>query len=181
MTICRGSNFDAEDFDDYNVLQRDLKVDGGLRPVTEEQVLAVRRKAAKAMQAIFAALNFPPVTDEEVEQNVLADGSKDVTAQRDVNEDLKAAKRILDGEVSGVDIVRALADAGFTGRCRGRPQHAQAACFGDICTRRPSGQGLQRFFSINARTPIKAPAPATACRGRWKRLKISAGIQLARH
>lgn len=29
-----GSNFDAEDFDDYNILQRDLKVDGGLRPVT---------------------------------------------------------------------------------------------------------------------------------------------------
>jgi Propanediol dehydratase, large subunit len=62
-----GSNLYAEDFDDYNVLQRDLKVDGGLRPVTEVQVLAVRRKAAKAMQAIFAALNFPPVTDEEVE------------------------------------------------------------------------------------------------------------------
>jgi len=26
-----GSNFDAEDFDDYNVLQRDMQVDGGLR------------------------------------------------------------------------------------------------------------------------------------------------------
>ncbi len=30
-----GSNFDAEDFDDYNVMQRDMQVDGGLRPVTE--------------------------------------------------------------------------------------------------------------------------------------------------
>ena len=87
-----GSNFDAEDFDDYHILQRDLKVDGGLRPVTEEAVHAVRLRAAKAMQAVFDRLGFPPVSDEEVEQNVLANGSKDVTALRDVNEDLKAAK-----------------------------------------------------------------------------------------
>ncbi len=40
-----GSNFDAEDFDDYNVLQRDMQVDGGLRPVTEEEVIRVRREA----------------------------------------------------------------------------------------------------------------------------------------
>ena len=33
-----GSNFDAEDFDDYNILQRDLMVDGGLRPVSEEEI-----------------------------------------------------------------------------------------------------------------------------------------------
>ena len=42
-------NFDAEDFDDYNVLQRDMQVDGGLRPVSEEDVINVRRKAAKAV------------------------------------------------------------------------------------------------------------------------------------
>ena len=28
-----GGNFDAEDFDDYNVLQRDMQIDGGVRPV----------------------------------------------------------------------------------------------------------------------------------------------------
>lgn len=52
------------------------------------------------MQAVFRVLGFPEITDEEVEQNVLANGSKDVTALRDVNEDLKAAKRILDGDVA---------------------------------------------------------------------------------
>ena len=45
-----GSNFDAEDFDDYNVLQRDMQVDGGLRPVTEEDVIRVRHEAVKAVQ-----------------------------------------------------------------------------------------------------------------------------------
>lgn len=48
-----GSNFDADDFDDYNVIQRDLKVDGGLRPVSEEDVVAVRNKAARALQGLF--------------------------------------------------------------------------------------------------------------------------------
>ena len=44
-----GSNFDAEDFDDYNVMQRDMQVDGGLRPVTEEDVIRVRHTAGKEM------------------------------------------------------------------------------------------------------------------------------------
>ena len=37
-----GGNFDAEDFDDYNVLQRDMQIDGGVRPVEEAAALAVR-------------------------------------------------------------------------------------------------------------------------------------------
>jgi propanediol dehydratase large subunit len=53
-----GSNFDADDFDDYNILQRDLMIDGGLRPVTEEEVVKVRNKAAKALQAVFKELGF---------------------------------------------------------------------------------------------------------------------------
>ena len=30
-----GGNYDAEDFDDYNVLQRDMQIDAGVRPITE--------------------------------------------------------------------------------------------------------------------------------------------------
>ena len=36
INMFAGPNEDAEDFDDYNVIQRDL-VDGGLRPVREER------------------------------------------------------------------------------------------------------------------------------------------------
>jgi len=107
-----GSNFDADDFDDYNVLQRDLKVDGGLKPVTEKETVEVRYKAARAMQSLFDRLGFEPVTDEQVEQCVYAHGSHDITAKRKVEEDLKAAKRILDGEVNGLDIVRVLVQTG---------------------------------------------------------------------
>ncbi len=65
-----GGNFDTEDLDDYNVLQRDMHVDGGLRPVTEEEALAVRRRAAEAVQAVFAELGLPPITEAEVEAAV---------------------------------------------------------------------------------------------------------------
>ncbi len=50
-----GSNFDAEDFDDYNILQRDLMVDGGLRPVTEAETIAIRQKAARAIRRFSAS------------------------------------------------------------------------------------------------------------------------------
>ncbi|KGK90280.1 propanediol/glycerol family dehydratase large subunit [Clostridium sp. HMP27] len=107
-----GSNFDAEDFDDYNVLQRDLMVDGGLRPVSEEETIAIRNKAAKAIQAVFAELGFPTVTDEEVEAATYAHGSKDMP-ERNVVEDLKAAEEMLKKRITGIDIVKALSKNGF--------------------------------------------------------------------
>jgi hypothetical protein len=107
-----GGNFDADDLDDYNVLQRDMLADGGLRPVTEEQVLAVRRRAALAVQAVFRELGLPAITGEEVEAAVTAHSSLDVPA-RDVVADLEAAERFLVEGRNGVGIIRALAAHGF--------------------------------------------------------------------
>ncbi len=107
-----GSNFDAEDFDDYNVLQRDMQVDGGLRPVTEEEVIRVRNKAARAVQAVFRSLGLSPVTDEQVEAVTYAHGSKD-TPPRDVTADLAAAEDVLKRGITGIDVVKALAETGF--------------------------------------------------------------------
>lgn len=107
-----GSNFDAEDFDDYNVLQRDMQVDGGLKPVTEEEVIRVRNKAARAVQAVFRQLGLSPVTDEQVEAVTYAHGSKD-TPGRDVTADLMAAEEVLKRGITGVDVVKALAETGF--------------------------------------------------------------------
>ncbi len=107
-----GSNFDAEDFDDYNVLQRDLRVDGGLRPVNEEEVVKIRNKAAKVMQAIFKELNFPIITDEEVEAATYAHGSKDVPKRNKV-EDIKACEELMKGKMTGLEIVKALYKSGY--------------------------------------------------------------------
>lgn len=107
-----GSNFDAEDFDDYNILQRDLMVDGGLRPVSEEEVIKVRNKAARALQAVFDELGLPAVTDEEVEAATYAHGSKDMP-NRNVVEDLKAAEEMMNKGITGLDVVKALNNQGF--------------------------------------------------------------------
>ena len=107
-----GGNFDAEDLDDYNVLQRDMRVDGGLRPVSEAEALAVRRRAAQAIQTVFRVLELPAITDAEVEAAVMARSSSDMP-NRNVVADLEAAERFLKGGKSGLDVIRALAEHGF--------------------------------------------------------------------
>jgi propanediol dehydratase large subunit len=107
-----GSNWDAEDFDDWLVIQRDLKVDGGLVPVLEEDVVRVRNKAAKVLQTLFRELDLTEITDAEVEAATYANGSKDMP-DRNVLEDLKAAEDLLKRGLTGVDIVKALAKGGY--------------------------------------------------------------------
>ncbi|WP_432403205.1 propanediol/glycerol family dehydratase large subunit [Wukongibacter sp. M2B1] len=107
-----GSNWDAEDFDDWNIIQRDLKIDGGLRPVTEDEVIKVRNKAARVIQALFDELGLPQVTDEEVEAATYAHGSKDMP-DRNVVEDLKAAEEMMMRGITGIDVVKALYKKGF--------------------------------------------------------------------
>jgi propanediol dehydratase large subunit/glycerol dehydratase large subunit len=107
-----GSNFDSSDFDDYNIIQRDLKVDGGLKPITEEEAIAIRNKAAKAIQAVFKGLGLPTITDEEVEAATYADGSKDMP-ERNMVEDIKAAEEMMNRGITGVDVVKALYENKF--------------------------------------------------------------------
>ncbi|MDR3172835.1 MAG: propanediol/glycerol family dehydratase large subunit [Treponema sp.] len=108
-----GSNVDAEDFDDINVIQRDLMVDAGLRPISENQSVAIRNKAAKAMQAVFKELGLPAITDAEVEAATYAHGSKDMP-ERDMVADIKAISEMMSRGTTGIDIVKALAKNGFS-------------------------------------------------------------------
>ena len=107
-----GGNFDVSELDDWYVLQRDMQVDGGLVPVKEKQVLAVRERAARAIQAVFRVLEFPPITDAEVQSAVSAFDSRDMP-DRDRVADIEAAQRLLGGSLSVVDVIRALEKAGF--------------------------------------------------------------------
>ena len=97
-----GSNWDAEDYDDWNIIQ----------PVREEDVIKARNKAARALQGMFRELGLPPITDEEVEAATYANGSNDMP-NRNVNEDLKAIEDMMARKVTGVDFVKALDKAGF--------------------------------------------------------------------
>lgn len=107
-----GSTFDSYDFDEYNIMQRDLQVEGGTKPVDEETVLEYRERAAKAVQSVFEELGFPPISDEEIEAAVYADGSKDMP-ERSTAEDIKAAEEMMEEDLNGAEIVKILADNGF--------------------------------------------------------------------
>ena len=108
-----GGNFDAEDFDDYNVLQRDMQVDGGLRPISEEEALAVRREAALAIQAVYRDLGFPTISEGEIDAATFAHSSDDMP-ERDLVADLAAADTLLKSDTSVLHVVQALARQGFS-------------------------------------------------------------------
>ena len=106
------SNFNAEDLDDYLVLQRDWGVDGALRPVTEEGLRAVRERAARACRAVYRELGLAEFPEERVEEVVVAAGSKDVTPP-DPQAILAASGAIMDRQLGILDVVRALWATGY--------------------------------------------------------------------
>lgn len=107
-----GSNVDAEDYDDWNAIQRDYQIDGGLQHVNEAQILAARARAGHALQVVFERLGLPQITDREIEAGVYAHGSNDFMP-RDVLEDLKGAQSVMDRGVTGLDLVKALHEGGL--------------------------------------------------------------------
>jgi propanediol dehydratase large subunit len=107
-----GGDFDSDEMDDWLVIQRDMQVDGGLVPVCEDDVLEVRNKAARAIQAVYARMGFPEITDEEVEASTTAYSSDDMP-DRDSVRDLAAADKFLESDKTALDVVAALAQSGF--------------------------------------------------------------------
>ncbi len=108
-----GGNFDADDLDEWLIVQRDWQVDAGIEPLSEQAAVAVRERAARAIQAVFAGLRFPAISEEEVELATTAYDSRDLP-DRDRAADVAAADRVLEEGISGLDVARALDQAGFT-------------------------------------------------------------------
>ena len=167
-----GSTHDCDDYDDYLVLQRDLQVDGGLHPVREDEIIAVRNKAARALQAVFDELGLPAITDAEVEAATYAHGSKDMP-DRNVAEDLRAIDELMQRGTTGLDVVRALAKHGF-------PDIAEAVL--GMLKQKVSGDYLHTsaildsdfnvFSAVNDSNDYQGPGTGYRLSGeRWERLK----------
>ena len=107
-----GGNYDADDIDEWLTVQRDWQVDAGIEPVAEDEVLRVRERGARAIQAVFEGLGFPPVTEAEVGAATHGYSSRDLP-DRDRAADVLAADRVLDEAISGLDVARALDERGF--------------------------------------------------------------------
>ena len=102
-----GGNFDADDLDEWLTVQRDWQVDAGIEPVSEEEVLRVRDRAAQAVQAVFDELGLPSVSDDEVAAATTGYDSSEMP-DRDRAADVEAADELLARGVSGLDVALAL-------------------------------------------------------------------------
>jgi propanediol dehydratase large subunit len=107
-----GGNYDSHDYDEWLTLQRDWQVDAGIDPLAEEAALAVRRRGARAVQAVFAELGFPEISDEEVRLAATCLDSRDLP-DRDRAADVDAGDRVLGERISGLDVAVALERRGF--------------------------------------------------------------------
>jgi propanediol dehydratase large subunit len=107
-----GGNFDADDLDEWLTIQRDWQVDAGIEPVSEDELLRVRERAARAVQAVFAELGLPPITNEEIAVATSGYDARDMP-DRDRAADVEAADDLLARGVSGLDVALALDRRGF--------------------------------------------------------------------
>jgi propanediol dehydratase large subunit len=107
------SNFNSDDMDDFLVLQRDWGADGGLRTVAPEHLGAVRRRAARAVQAVYRDLGLADYDDARVEEVVAANGSRDLPAGHPKLV-AEAAAAIEAEQLTVFDVVAALQRTGFT-------------------------------------------------------------------
>jgi propanediol dehydratase large subunit len=106
------SNMNAEDLDDYLVVQRDWGFEGGLRWREDAELLMLRRRAAEACRAVFEELGLARFADADLDGCVHAHGSLDVPS---LPPDLAgiASEQIMDRRITALDVVRALFERGF--------------------------------------------------------------------
>jgi propanediol dehydratase large subunit len=167
-----GGNYDADDLEEWMTVQRDWQVDAGIEPAPEEDLVAVREGAARAVQAVFDELGLPPITDAEVEAATYSATSRELP-DRDRAADAEAADRLLSRGTSGVDVVRALDARGF-------PDVAEAIV--GMQRQRISADYLQTSAVIDAagtvhsavNDPNRYSGPGTGYRlegERWERLQ----------
>ena len=124
------SQWNAEDLDDYLVMQRDWGVDGGLRTADHDDVAVLRRRAVEAVQAVYRYLGLADLDDAWAAQAVDAAGSKDVPAA-DLMAPLTASRMITQTGLTMVDVVGALDACGFDEEARRLLRLLQARVSGD--------------------------------------------------
>lgn len=106
------SLFNGEEMEEYLVLQRDFDADGGLLPVDETEVLALRRRAVEALTAVFEALDLADVSQDMRDSVVAASGSQE-TASFSAGQAAAISEKIKQRKIGAVEVARVLQEKGF--------------------------------------------------------------------
>lgn len=173
--VFAGSNQDCDDYDDWYTLQRDMRVDGGIHPISEEEALAVRSRAAKAMQAVFDRLGLPEISDEEVEAATYAYSYKDMPA-RNKAEDMKAAAELMERGITAIDIIKVLYESGFEDIAENVMNLLKQRVTGDyLHTASFLDENFNVHSAVNDRNDYMGPGTGYRLSGeRWEKLKEKA-------
>lgn len=167
-----GGNFDVTELDDWYVLQRDMRIDGGLFPVEEEDVLKIREKGARAIQGVFEELGLPAITEEEVAAAITAFSSQDLP-DRDKVADIERAHKLMHGETTSLDVIKALHAAGFEDVAANLTEMQRNRAVGDHL--QPSAIFDENFEVLSVLTqPNDYKGPGTGYRldgERWEKMK----------
>ncbi|WP_368905187.1 propanediol/glycerol family dehydratase large subunit [Taklimakanibacter lacteus] len=165
------SLFNGEEVEDYLALQRDFEVDGGLRPVSEDQILGLRVRATEALAAVLQELGLADVTQAMRSSVVFASGS-DETASFSAGQASEISAKIKDHGLTALDVVKALAKQGFR-------EEAENLIF--MLRQRVSGDYLQTSAIIRdgrvmsaVNTPNDYQGPGTGYRmtpERWQQVR----------
>ena len=122
-----GGNFDADDLDEWLTIQRDWQVDAGIEPVAEDELLRIRERAARAVQAVFAELALP--ADLAKRRSRSRRPATTPASCRTATAPPTSRRRtaLLARGVSGLDVARALDRRGLRRRRRSRARDAAPA------------------------------------------------------
>ncbi|MDT8855508.1 propanediol/glycerol family dehydratase large subunit [Paracoccaceae bacterium Fryx2] len=106
------SLFNAEEMEDYLVLQRDFEADGGLTPLAEHRALDLRTRAVAAISAVLDELGLAEPTAAMQASVVVASGSAE-TRSFSPGEVAPMSEAIKARGITVIDVIRALARRGF--------------------------------------------------------------------
>lgn len=170
------SLFNAEELEDYLVLQRDFQADGGLVPLSEEEALRLRRQAVDALGDVLDELGLAEATAAMKDSVVRASGSGETDTFSPV-ETLAISGAVSGRGLTALDVVRALA-------ARGHGDMAENLL--GMLRQRISGDYLQTSAVIRDGRVVSAvndpndySGPGTGYRmdeARWDRVKAIRGV-----
>ncbi len=167
-----GGNFDVTEMDDWVVIQRDMQVDGGITSPQEPEVMKVRERAARAIQAVFDALDFAQISETEVQAAITAYNSEDMP-DRDKVADIKAAQMLLNGPITVLQVIQALEQTGYHDIAENLLEMQRQRVIGDYL--QPAAIFDQDFNVLSALTdPNDYTGPGTGYRlngHRWEEIQ----------
>ena len=170
------SLFNGEEIEDYLVLQRDFEVDGGLVPVSEDNILGLRVRATEALSAVLDELGLAKVTQAMRSSVVFASGS-DETESFSAGDATGISEKVKERGIGALDVVKALAKRGYTAEAENLLFMLRQRVSGDYLQTSAVIRNAEVMSAVN--TPNDYQGPGTGYRmkpERWQAIQNIRGV-----